>query len=52
MYEDLPFDDPKTIRELGVALFTRIKDEDERTVVRAFLVQAPAPPIAIRDRGP
>jgi len=37
MYAKLPFDDPKTIRALGVKLFTRIKDEKEQALFRAFL---------------
>ena len=42
MYERLPFDRPETIRKLGSArLFTRLKDEKERSVVRAFLGEAP-----------
>lgn len=37
MYDRLPFDRPGTIRVLGTALFTRIHDEEERAVIRAFL---------------
>ena len=37
MYDRLPFDRPETIRVLGTALFTRIHDEEERAVIRAFL---------------
>jgi len=38
MYARLPFDRPETIRKLGSArLFTRLKDQKERSVVRAFL---------------
>ncbi len=40
MYAKLPFDDPATIRHLGEDLFTRIKDEDARAQIRAFLAQA------------
>ena len=41
MYARLPFDRPETIRKLGSArLFTRLKDEKERAVVRAFLGEA------------
>jgi hypothetical protein len=40
MYAQLPFDDPKTIRRLGVKLFTRIHDGKEQAVIRAFLAQA------------
>ncbi|MGZ7080953.1 MAG: hypothetical protein ACXVJT_16180 [Thermoanaerobaculia bacterium] len=37
MYERLPFDRPETIVKLGTKLFTRIKDEKERDVIRKFL---------------
>jgi len=37
MYARLPFDRPETIRLLGTALFTRIKDEEEQALIRAFL---------------
>jgi hypothetical protein len=37
MYTRMPFDKPGTIRVLGTALFTRIRDEEEREVIRAFL---------------
>ncbi len=37
MYAQLPFDDPKTIRKLGTHLFSRIKDEKEQAVLRAYL---------------
>jgi len=36
-YDDLPFDDPETIFVLREKLFTRIKDEKDRSVIRAFL---------------
>lgn len=39
MYLSLPFDRPETIRTLGERLFTRIKDEESRTLIRAFLAQ-------------
>lgn len=39
MYEELPFDDPGTIRHLGPKLFTRIKDPDEQAALRTFLAQ-------------
>jgi hypothetical protein len=42
MYESLPFDQAETIRTLGEALFTRIRDEGERAVIRGFLVRAGA----------
>ena len=37
MYDKLPFDKPETITKLGTKLFTRIKDEDQRRVIREFL---------------
>lgn len=43
MYERLPFDRPETVRKLGTKLFTRIKDEKERQLIRDFLAQ-PAEP--------
>jgi hypothetical protein len=39
VYDRLPFDRPETIRQLGLKLFTRIKDEDSQATVRAFLSQ-------------
>ena len=39
MYERLPFDRPETISKLGTKLFTRIKDEKERHLIRVFLTQ-------------
>lgn len=39
MYERLPFDRGETIVGLGEKLFTRIKDEGERGVIREFLAQ-------------
>src|SRR3954469_4841575 len=39
VYEKLPFDKPETIRKLGTRLFTRIKDEKEQRLIRAFLDQ-------------
>lgn len=37
MYAQLPFDNPQTIRHLGEKIFTRIKDQKEQAVLRAFL---------------
>jgi hypothetical protein len=37
VYAQLPFDRPETIRQLGTRLFSRIKDENERQLIRAFL---------------
>lgn len=39
MYERLPFDQPTTIHTLGEKLFPRIKDENERRLIREFLAQ-------------
>lgn len=39
MYQRLPFDRPETIKTLGTKLFTRIKDENERRIIREFLAQ-------------
>ncbi len=39
MYQSLPFDHPETIRRLGERLLTRIKDENDRKVIREFLDQ-------------
>jgi hypothetical protein len=36
-YQHLPFDRPETIKKLGEKLFTRIKDEKDRRVIREFL---------------
>jgi hypothetical protein len=42
VFDQMPFDKPETITRLGTKLFTRIKDEKERSVIREFLNQ-PAP---------
>ena len=39
MYDKLPFDRPETIVRLGTKLFSRIKDEQQRAVIRQFLAQ-------------
>ena len=39
MYQRLPFDRPETIKTLGTKLFTRLKDEKERELIRQFLAQ-------------
>jgi len=36
MHAKLPFDDEKTVRKLGEKLFTRIRDDDDRAMLRAF----------------
>ena len=37
VYGRLPFDKSETIKKLGEKLFTRIRDEGDRRLVRAFL---------------
>ena len=37
VYDQMPFDKPETIMRLGKKLFTRIKDEKERQLIREFL---------------
>lgn len=39
VYAQMPFDRPETIKTLGTKLFTRIKDENERRLIRDFLAQ-------------
>jgi hypothetical protein len=39
MYKRLPFDRQETIKTLGTKLFSRIKEEEERRVIREFLAQ-------------
>ncbi len=39
MYERLPFDRPETVTKLGEKLFTRIKADNERKIIREFLAQ-------------
>lgn len=39
MYAPLPFDRPATIVKLGDRLFTRIKDERSRALIRRFLAE-------------
>ena len=39
VYDKMPFDKPETIARLGTKLFTRIKDENERAIIREFLKQ-------------
>ena len=40
MYAKRPFDKPATIITLGERLFTRIKDEKQRAIIRAFLAES------------
>jgi hypothetical protein len=42
MYAKRPFDRPATIVVLGEKLFTRIKDEDQRKLIRTFLAEQKA----------
>ena len=37
VYDKMPFDKPETVVRLGTKLFTRIKDERQRAVIREFL---------------
>jgi len=39
VYQHLPFDRQATITTLGTRLFTRIKNENERRLINAFLSQ-------------
>ena len=39
VYAQMPFDRPETIKTLGTKMFTRIKDENERRLIRDFLAQ-------------
>jgi hypothetical protein len=39
MYKRLPFDRPETIVKLGTKLFTRIRDEQQRDLIRRFLAE-------------
>lgn len=39
VYAKMPFDRGETIKTLGTKLFTRIKDENERQLIRNFLSQ-------------
>lgn len=39
VYASMPFDRAETIKTLGTKLFTRIKDENERRLIREFLSQ-------------
>ena len=39
MYKQLPFDRAETVTKLNTKLFTRIKDENERQLIRDFLAQ-------------
>ena len=39
VYNKMPFDRPETIKTMGTKLFTRIKDENERRLIRDFLAQ-------------
>jgi len=43
MYERRPFDRAETINELGTKLFTRLRNEKERQLIRTFLSQQSEP---------
>lgn len=43
LYSRLPFDRPETVSLLGDKLFTRIRDQREQALLRAFLAQAAEP---------
>jgi len=43
MYQRLPFDKAETVVKLGTKLFTRIKDENQKRLIREFLSQQSAP---------
>lgn len=40
MYARLPFDRPETVIKLGTKLFTRIRDEKQRELIRQFLASS------------
>jgi tetratricopeptide (TPR) repeat protein len=52
VYDRLPFDRAETIVRLGEELFTRIRDEDDRAVIRAFLARAARGPETPRKPPP
>jgi hypothetical protein len=39
MYGKLPFDRPGTVVSLGERMFTRIKNENQRAIIRKFLAE-------------
>ncbi|HRI70275.1 MAG TPA: hypothetical protein PK156_38855 [Polyangium sp.] len=41
MHAKLPFDDEKTVRKLGEKLFSRIRDDKDRDLFRAFFATSP-----------
>ena len=43
MYDRLPFDRPETVIKLREKLFTRIRAENERKIIREFLTQNESP---------
>jgi len=43
MYQRLPFDKAETVVKLGTKLFARIKDENQKRLIREFLSQQSAP---------
>lgn len=43
VYAPMPFDRAETVLRLREKLFTRIKEEEQRKMIRAFLAEHPAP---------
>ena len=52
MYEKLPFDRGETVVKLGDKLFSRIKDEKERAVIRRFIATRTHPRSPAREAAP
>ena len=51
MHHELPFDRHETIDRLGTKLFSRIKEEKERAVIRNFLESRPSAPVSETARS-
>jgi len=41
MYDRMPFDRESTVRTLGEAMFTRLRDAEDQDLLRTFLAQPP-----------
>lgn len=52
VYASMPFDRAETVLRLREKLFTRIKDEEPRQLIRAFLAEHPAPGPPVRSGRP
>jgi hypothetical protein len=52
VYASMPFDRAETVLRLREKLFTRIKDEEQRKLIRAFLAEHPAPDTPARSGRP